>query len=157
MGFRHAAVGALVRSSYHADQQAEEVLAAIACVSARAAAGRQRPRRPRVARPQQPHPALLAHPAGLASGLVAEAPEEIGAHRAADRAARVLRHHQPLERPRRQRIGRREEHRRAERNRARIDGDRAPASSGTPSAPIGPSIAASSDPGRGAGTSRKKT
>jgi lipoic acid synthetase len=26
MGFRHAAVGALVRSSYHADQQAEEVL-----------------------------------------------------------------------------------------------------------------------------------
>jgi lipoic acid synthetase len=28
MGFRHAAVGALVRSSYHADQQAEEVLAA---------------------------------------------------------------------------------------------------------------------------------
>ena len=24
MGFRHAAVGALVRSSYHADQQAEE-------------------------------------------------------------------------------------------------------------------------------------
>jgi lipoic acid synthetase len=28
MGFRHAAVGALVRSSYHADRQAEEVLAA---------------------------------------------------------------------------------------------------------------------------------
>ncbi len=27
MGFRHAAVGALVRSSYHADQQAEEILA----------------------------------------------------------------------------------------------------------------------------------
>ncbi len=27
MGFKHAAVGALVRSSYHADQQAEEVLA----------------------------------------------------------------------------------------------------------------------------------
>jgi lipoic acid synthetase len=27
MGFRHAAVGALVRSSYHADQQAEGVLA----------------------------------------------------------------------------------------------------------------------------------
>jgi lipoic acid synthetase len=26
MGFRHAAVGALVRSSYHADRQAEEVL-----------------------------------------------------------------------------------------------------------------------------------
>ena len=26
MGFRHAAVGALVRSSYHADQQAEDVL-----------------------------------------------------------------------------------------------------------------------------------
>jgi lipoic acid synthetase len=26
MGFRHAAVGALVRSSYHADQQAHEVL-----------------------------------------------------------------------------------------------------------------------------------
>ena len=26
MGFRHAAVGALVRSSYHADKQAEEVL-----------------------------------------------------------------------------------------------------------------------------------
>jgi lipoic acid synthetase len=28
MGFRHAAVGALVRSSYHADKQAEEVLRA---------------------------------------------------------------------------------------------------------------------------------
>ena len=28
MGFRHAAVGALVRSSYHADAQAEDVLAA---------------------------------------------------------------------------------------------------------------------------------
>ena len=28
MGFRHAAVGALVRSSYHADKQAEDVLAA---------------------------------------------------------------------------------------------------------------------------------
>jgi lipoic acid synthetase len=27
MGFRHAAVGAMVRSSYHADRQAEEVLA----------------------------------------------------------------------------------------------------------------------------------
>ena len=27
MGFKHAAVGALVRSSYHADQQAEGVLA----------------------------------------------------------------------------------------------------------------------------------
>jgi lipoic acid synthetase len=27
MGFRHAAVGALVRSSYHADAQAEDVLA----------------------------------------------------------------------------------------------------------------------------------
>jgi lipoic acid synthetase len=27
MGFRHAAVGALVRSSYHADKQAEEILA----------------------------------------------------------------------------------------------------------------------------------
>ncbi|MGE3849967.1 MAG: lipoyl synthase, partial [Gammaproteobacteria bacterium] len=26
MGFRHAAVGAMVRSSYHADAQAEEVL-----------------------------------------------------------------------------------------------------------------------------------
>ena len=28
LGFRHAAVGALVRSSYHADRQAEDVLAA---------------------------------------------------------------------------------------------------------------------------------
>jgi lipoic acid synthetase len=28
MGFRHAAVGALVRSSYHADKQAGGVLAA---------------------------------------------------------------------------------------------------------------------------------
>ena len=27
LGFRHAAVGALVRSSYHADKQAHEVLA----------------------------------------------------------------------------------------------------------------------------------
>jgi lipoic acid synthetase len=27
LGFRHAAVGALVRSSYHADKQAEDVLA----------------------------------------------------------------------------------------------------------------------------------
>jgi len=30
MGFRHAAVGAMVRSSYHADRQAEGVLAPIA-------------------------------------------------------------------------------------------------------------------------------
>ena len=30
MGFRHAAVGALVRSSYHADEQAQDVLAAAA-------------------------------------------------------------------------------------------------------------------------------
>ncbi len=30
MGFRHAAVGALVRSSYHADRQAEGVLAGAA-------------------------------------------------------------------------------------------------------------------------------
>ncbi len=29
MGFRHAAIGALVRSSYHADKQAEEVLAGV--------------------------------------------------------------------------------------------------------------------------------
>ena len=29
LGFRHAAVGALVRSSYHADRQAEDVLAAL--------------------------------------------------------------------------------------------------------------------------------
>ena len=28
MGFRHAAVGAMVRSSYHADRQAEEILTA---------------------------------------------------------------------------------------------------------------------------------
>jgi lipoic acid synthetase len=27
MGFRHAAIGAMVRSSYHADQQAHDVLA----------------------------------------------------------------------------------------------------------------------------------
>ena len=30
MGFRHAAVGAMVRSSYHADRQAEDVLAGVA-------------------------------------------------------------------------------------------------------------------------------
>jgi lipoic acid synthetase len=29
MGFTHAAVGAMVRSSYHADKQAEGVLSAI--------------------------------------------------------------------------------------------------------------------------------
>jgi lipoic acid synthetase len=29
LGFRHAAVGALVRSSYHADRQAEDVLASV--------------------------------------------------------------------------------------------------------------------------------
>jgi lipoic acid synthetase len=34
MGFRHAAVGALVRSSYHADQQADEVLAEAAAPTA---------------------------------------------------------------------------------------------------------------------------
>jgi lipoic acid synthetase len=27
MGFKHAAIGALVRSSYHADRQAQDVLA----------------------------------------------------------------------------------------------------------------------------------
>ena len=31
MGFRHAAVGAMVRSSYHADRQAEEILNAASC------------------------------------------------------------------------------------------------------------------------------
>ena len=31
MGFRHAAVGAMVRSSYHADRQAEEILHAASC------------------------------------------------------------------------------------------------------------------------------
>jgi lipoic acid synthetase len=29
MGFKHAAVGAMVRSSYHADEQAHNVLAAV--------------------------------------------------------------------------------------------------------------------------------
>ena len=98
-------------------------------------------RRRRVLRPQQPHPAVLLHPAGLAPGLVAEAPEEIRAHRAADRAAGVLREHQP---------------RRAAASTADTSSRGTPArragssagrrrscaraSSGTPSVPIGPSI-----------------
>ena len=40
----------------------------------------------------------LAHAARLRCRLVAAAPVEIGAHRALDRAARVLRHHQSVER-----------------------------------------------------------
>ena len=57
--------------------------------------------------------------------LRAEAPEEVGAHRPADRAARILREREPRERCGRQRPRGGEKHRRAERNRARVDGDRA--------------------------------
>ena len=39
MGFRHAAVGALVRSSYHADQQAEELLGEAAAATSGAISG----------------------------------------------------------------------------------------------------------------------
>ena len=60
MGFRHAAVGALVRSSYHADRQAEEVLARVrseACGSGSA------PRRSRATGSTSARPASSAPPA----------------------------------------------------------------------------------------------
>ena len=57
------------------------------------------PGRQRLAgRPQQPHPALLAHAPGLRAGVGPGSPEEIRAHHAADRAAGVVRRHQALER-----------------------------------------------------------
>ena len=113
----------------------------------------------RILRPQQPHPPVLAHAPGLASGGVAEPPEEVGAHGAADRAARVLRQRRGASSGcRRQRIGRRRgtPARRAGSKRGSTAIVRS-ASSGTPSAPIGPSICASSEPGAGGGTSRKNT
>ena len=60
----------------------------------------------------------------LSAGVVAEAPEEVAAHGAANRAAGVLRHHEPLTTAPRQRIRRCQEHGRAE-NRARVDRQRA--------------------------------
>ncbi len=60
---------------------------------------------------------------GFTPGIVAEAPEEVGAHGAADRTPGILRQREARERPRRQRIRRRQVDRRAERYRARIDGD----------------------------------
>ncbi len=76
-------------------------------------------------RQQHPHPAVLLHPAGLGTGLAAEAPEEVGTHRTADRAAGILGQHQAVHRLRRVRPGGGEEDRRTERDRARIDGDAA--------------------------------
>ena len=55
-------------------------------------------RQRRALRPQQPHPAVLAHAPGLAPGLRAESPEEVRAHRAANRASGVLRQRQALQR-----------------------------------------------------------
>ena len=55
----------------------------------------------RLLRPQRPHPQRLLHTARLLLGAVAPAPEEVGARRTDDRAARVLRQHQALQRPRR--------------------------------------------------------
>ena len=63
--------------------------------------GRQR----LAARPEQPHPSLLAHAPGLRAGLGPGSPEEIRAHHAADRAAGVVRRHQALERLFRKRKG----------------------------------------------------
>ena len=90
-------------------------------------------------------------------GVVAEAPEEIRAHGAADRAAGVLRQHQPLERPSSTAAT---SSRGTPARRAASSADRrrsrARAASGTPSVPIGPSIAASSDPGASGGDFAKE-
>ena len=57
------------------------------------------------ARPQHPHAQWLLHAAGLGLGVVAPAPELVGAHRADDGGAGVLRHHGALQRAGGQRLG----------------------------------------------------
>ena len=54
---------------------------------------------------------------------MAKAPEEIGARRAANGAARVLRQHQARERNIRERLGRGQKNGRAERYVTRVDGN----------------------------------
>src|SRR5437870_1055075 len=80
----------------------------------------------RTLRPDEPQSTLLSHPTRLASGCIAEAPEKIGAQRAPNRAAGVLRQHETLERTSRQWIGRRQKDRRAEWNESRVDSNRTP-------------------------------
>ena len=82
-------------------------------------------RQRRALRPQQPHPPVLPHPARLAPGLVPK-PQKKSARTAPRIAppvscASISRCSGVVDSGMR----RREEHRRAERNRARIDGDRA--------------------------------
>src|SRR5258706_6483996 len=74
---------------------------------------------------QYPHFSALAHAARKRPSFIAETPEEVGAHRAANRAAGVLSEHQAVERLARIREGRGKEYRRAERNVARVDCDTA--------------------------------
>ena len=125
MGFRHAAVGALVRSSYHADRQAEEVSRRRVVRVGRSRSVDACGRRRRSVRPQDPHPPLLRiRPASRPAS--SPKPQKKSARTAPaiappvscaiiSRCSGVVG----------QRIGRREIDRRAERDRARIDGDRA--------------------------------
>jgi hypothetical protein len=103
------------------------------------------------ARPQRPHPQRLLHAAGLGLGIVAPAPEVVGAHRADDGAAGVLRHHQAAQRRARQRLGGVQPHRRAVGHDCGSTAIERPGVSGTPCAPARPTV------GSGSGSSRKNT
>ena len=103
-------------------------------------------------RPQHPHPQRLLHAPGLRLGVVAPAPEVVGAHRAGDRAAGVLRHHQAAQRRVRQRLGACPA--RPACRRARSAGR--PRSSG-PASAARPARRAGRRAGSGSGSSRKNT
>ncbi|CAH2923889.1 MAG: Phenylacetate-coenzyme A ligase (EC [uncultured Paraburkholderia sp.] len=74
-------------------------------------------------RQQQPHPATLLHLAGEVARVIAETPEVVGAHAALDCRAGVLRKYKAVHGRVRQRARGLQEHRRAKRNRGRIDGN----------------------------------
>ena len=150
----------MVRSSYHADRQAEDVLGRLRRI------GRCVRRTRRSAASRQRRPSATAATSGPAAASVPPARRHRRRSPRRNRRAPRPRIAPPVSCAITSRCsgasdsgcGRGEEDRRAERNRSA--GRRrscARASSGTPSVPIGPSIAASSVPARGGGTSRKNT
>ena len=119
---------------------------------------RSRQRRHRAFRPQEPHPPLLAHASGFASGGIACSPRRNPRARRRESRRRC-----PAPAPaastgaaRTDRSSRETPARRVE-SRARSTAIVRSASNGTPSVPIGPSIAASRRARRGRRISRKNT
>ncbi|EEF27060.1 conserved hypothetical protein [Ricinus communis] len=72
---------------------------------------------------QRPDLPALLHAARIVGRLPAETEEEVRAHGPLDGAARVLRHHEALQRHVARGFRRRQEQRRAERDEGRVDGD----------------------------------